>query len=241
MTAPLAAAWLAALAVVLGCGGSPDAVVFAAASTADVAQAVADRVGAETGRTVAVSVGASSALARQVAAGAPADVYLTADPAWADWLADRGVEATPRRVVAGGRLVVVGPADTAASGARDALSGRVALADPSHVPAGRYARRALEAAGLWDDVAPRVVATGDVRGALAAVQTGAADRAVVYASDVAAAGGVGVVWRFAASPDVQFLAARLPGGPGDRALADRVYAELARPEVWAAAGFEPAR
>ena len=224
-----------ALVLVGGCGDAPDVVVFAAASTTDVVEAVARQVEAETGRSVAVSVGASSVLARQIARGAPADVYVTADSAWVGWLAARGVAVRQRRVVAGGRLVVVGPAGSRVADLRSALAGRVALADPAHVPAGQYARRALEARGLWDDVAPRVVAAGDVRGALAAVQTGAADRAVVYATDAAKAGGVAVVWRLPPSPAVRFEVAQITeSGSG-------VFAALARPDGWTAAGFEPVR
>ena len=227
------AAGLAALSVTAACGEAPGPVVFAAASTTDVVQGVADRLGAQAGRPVAVSVGASSVLARQIAAGAPADVYVTADSAWVGWLVARGVAVRRRRVVAGGRLVVVGPAGARAPSLAGALAGRVALADPSHVPAGRYARRALERAGLWGEVGPRVVAAGDVRAALAAVQTGAADRAVVYATDAAKAAGVAVVWRLPPSPGVRFEVAQLtPAGAG-------AYAALVRPEVWAAAGFEP--
>ena len=183
-----------AVAVVLLLAGCADAgagpVVFAAASTGDVVRAVAEPLGA------VVSVSASSVLARQVAQGAPADVLVSADPAWVDWLAGEGVAVLDRRVVASGRLVVVGAAGAApAASVASALAGvdRVALADPTHVPAGRYARRALERLGLWDAVEPRVVAAGDVRAALAAVETGAAARAVVYASDARVSPRVRVV------------------------------------------------
>ena len=221
-----------ALALLLaGCADAPAPVVFAAASTTTVAQAVARRVEAETGRTVVVSVGATSTLARQIARGAPADVFVAADPAWVDWLAER-VPVRQRQVVARGRLVVVGPPGSTASSVRSALRGRVALADPSHVPAGRYARRSLAAAGVWAEVEPRVVVVGDARAALAAVEAGAADRAVAYASDARLSRRAAVVWRLP-PVDVRFEVARLGAD-------DAVYRALTAPEAWAAAGFEPA-
>ena len=227
--------WGWGLALLLaGCHDAPASVVMAAASTTDVARAAAERVEAETGRRVLVSVGATSALARQIARGAPADVFVAADPAWVDWLAER-VPVRQRQTVARGRLVVVGPPGSTAASLPEALAGRVALADPSHVPAGRYARRSLAAAGVWAEVEPRVVVVGDVRAALAAVELGAAERAVVYASDARRSRRVVTVWRLP-PVDVRFEVAQLGGGRGDA-----LYRALTRPEGWAAAGFEPAR
>ena len=232
-------AWLLVSAmwgVSVGCDRPAATVVFAAASTSSVAQDVARQVERETGREVVVNVGATSTLARQIARGAPADVFLAADPAWVDWLETRGVPVRQRQAVAGGRLVVVGPVGSGhAPDARRALRGRVALADPSHVPAGRYARRSLVAEGLWAEVEAHVVVVGDVRAALAAVEVGAADRAVVYASDAARSRRAEVVWRLPPSPAVRFEAARLDTDRGDEA-----YLALLRPGVWASAGFDPA-
>ncbi len=219
---------LAAL-VLAGCADAPDATVFAAASTVDVVESV---VG-ESSRDVRVSGAASSVLARQIAAGAPADVFVSADPAWVDWLAGRGVGIVRQSVVATGTLVVVGASGAAAGDAESALAGRVAIADPSHVPAGRYARKALEREGMWRQVQPRAVYTADVRAALVAVQTGAADRAVVYASDLSRQSDVRVLYRFDPMPEIRFVVAQLTpaGGPA--------YDALAAPEPWRAAGFGP--
>ena len=220
-------------ALLAGCAApEPGPVVFAAASTGDVVRAAAP-AGA------VVSVAASSVLARQIARGAPAAVFVSADPEWVDWLAGQGLEALDRRVVAEGQLVVVGARGTRRAPSLEAALdgvGRVALADPAHVPAGRYARRALERAGLWGDVEARVVGAGDVRAALAAVETGAADRAVVYATDARASARVAVV-------------AVIPPDPGDPI---RTEAALLTPEgrgafealveargSWADAGFLP--
>ena len=218
--------------------GAP--VVFAAASTTDVVHVIADRRGAD-GHPVAVSVGASSTLAHQIARGAPADVFVTADPAWIDWLEEKGVSVLDRRSVARGRLVVVGPhsasPDTSFGLAVEGAS-RVALADPSHVPAGRYARAALEQAGLWERTAPHVIATGDVRAAMAAVETGAADRAIVYASDARASRRVRVLFAVPASaaPAIRYEVARLTRA--GRRVADLLTDDASR-SVWASAGFDP--
>ena len=226
-----------------GCGGpEPDLVVFAAASLGDVAEEAAREHEAETGERVAVSVGATSTLAHQVAHGAPADVVLAADPAWLGWLAERA-DVRDRRRLARGRLVVVGPrgappAATAAEALADAR--RIALGDPSHVPAGAYARDALRRAGLWTAARPRAIPQADVRAALAAVETGAADAAVVYASDARASARVAVRYTFdaAEAPAVQFEGALVGSDAGRRYLA-RLAAPTHR-EAWRAHGFEPA-
>ncbi len=187
-----------ALAVAACAEPPPGPVMFAAASTAEVVRsAIPDAT---------VSVAASSVLARQIAAGAPADMLVSADPDWIDWLAER-VPVLDRRVVARGRLVVVGPADTPhAESLAQAVVGRIAIADDTHAPAGRYARRAIPQA-LWGRL-DRIVAS-DVRAALVAVETGAADRAVVYASDAVASGRARVVWTFPDTVAVRFEAALL--------------------------------
>lgn len=116
---------------------------------------------------------------------------------------------------------------------------RLALADPAHVPAGRYARRALEATGLWARLAPRVIPTADVRAALAAVETGAADAAVVYASDTLAAPDLPVVHRFrdADAPPILYAGSVTRGGSD----LDRAFLQMAAAsrDVWARRGFRP--
>ncbi|WP_420457569.1 molybdate ABC transporter substrate-binding protein [Rubrivirga sp.] len=228
---------LALALLALGCGDDA-VIVLSAASTGDVLAGVAHGESGASRPTV-VSVAASSVLARQVARGAPADVFVTADPAWIDWLVGEGVAVAERRVVATGALVVVGPSGAApapdlAEALRDAR--RVALADPSHVPAGQYAQEALEEAELWADVAPRVVAVGDVRAALAAVETGVVDRAVVYASDAAASARVRVVAVVPHAP-VVFEAALL--SPRGRAVFEAITGPGSSAR-WAGAGFGPA-
>lgn len=228
--------WLVALALCVGCAGEPDeAVVLAAASTGEVVQraAVQER---DAGRPTLVSVAASSVLARQIAQGAPADVFVAADPDWIEWLIERGVPVVERRVVATGRLVLVGPVGTPeAASLASALApvDRLALADPSHVPAGAYARESLQAEGLWDRVSTHVVPLGDVRAALAAVETGAADRAIVYASDVVASPRVRVLAEVPHAPIV-FEAALLQERRGRRVFDALTEAD----DLWTDAGFD---
>ena len=248
---------LACLLFVLasGCARPPggpapprEVVVFAAASLTDVAAALADSF--ETAHPdvrVTVSVGASSTLARQVAAGAPADVFLSASPEWTDTLAAAGWLDGPARGLAGNRLVVLGRAGAAAMRGPGELLGvrRLALADPAHVPAGRYAREALERAGLWERVAASVVPLPDVRAAAAAVETGAAEAAIVYASDARAAtrARVLLVWPEVLAPRVRLTAAVVARADTSaradaRALLAFVTAP-ARAATWQAFGFTP--
>lgn len=189
-------------AALLLCVGPPaqagDATVFAAVSLTDVLDAaidvyidVYDESGAD--RPTAVYA-ATSALARQIEAGAPAALFLSASPDWVSYLEDRGLTVPGSRVEPfGNRLVLAAAAGAAfdpplASAANFAAAlggGRLALADPSHVPAGVYAKQALRALGLWSTVAARAARTGDVRAALALVERGEAPLAVVYATDLA--------------------------------------------------------
>ncbi len=165
--------------------------VYAAASTQDVVEEIARAFKDETGIAVDVTPAASSTLAKQIEKGADADLFLSADEDWADYLSDRKL-VEKRRDLLGNRLAVVTPADSklrmeeladvAASGVK-----QLALGGPA-VPAGRYARQALEKAGVWDKVKDRVVEARDVRAALALVVKGEADAGVVYVTDAKAAG-----------------------------------------------------
>ncbi len=165
-----------------------DLTIFVAASLTDVADELARAFEeARPGVRVRVHPAASSLLARQIEQGAPADVYVSANVAWTDYLVERGRVAGPVHAPISNRLVLVarsGPMDVADLGRMDRAS-MLALADPESVPAGIYAREALTCLGLWEQVAPDVVPALDVRAALHAVEQGAAAYAVVYATDVA--------------------------------------------------------
>ena len=161
-------------------------VVFAAASLKPALDEIAAAWDGET----ALSYGGSGALARQVAAGAPADVVLLAATDWMEWLAGQGVLEGAPVAVARNRLVMAGPpgAEPLALEAPAILRrlgrGRLAMGDPMSVPAGRYAQQALETLGLWEALAPRTLYTEDVRAALAYLVQGAQPLGMVYGSDV---------------------------------------------------------
>lgn len=199
-TAVCAVLLLLVCASVTACGDAPDSVlVLAAASTIDAMEAAVADYTAE-GDTVEVSFASTSVLARQIEEGAPADIMLSASTAWADYVAER-VAVARRAVVARNRLVVVVPADSTLPDlsldqvAADQRLARIAIADPTSVPAGIYMALALRQAGLWVAVRPRLLPAIDVRAALALVADGEADAGFVYASDAAATPAVRVITR----------------------------------------------
>ncbi len=164
-------------------------VLFAAASTANALEEMSDRFGKEHGIVIDTNFAASSTLAQQIENGAGADVFVSANETWADYLEERGLVAG-RRDILGNRLVVITPAgsSTGVKKPEDLLDEKirhVALADPDAVPAGIYAKQALVALGLWPQLEPKVVAGADVRQALSFVETGAAEAGIVYATDAA--------------------------------------------------------
>lgn len=155
-----------------------------------------------------LSFAGSSALARQVDAGAPADLFISADAAWMDHVAARNLIRPASRVrFLSNRLVLIAPAS---SPARLAIrpgfaltaalgTGRLAMADPASVPAGKYAKAALTGLGVWPAVAGRVARAENVRAALALVERGEAPFGIVYATDARASARVRVVGVFPAS------------------------------------------
>jgi len=161
--------------------------VFAAASLTDALREAAAAYERQTGDRVVFNFAASSTLARQIESGAPADLFLSADEEKMDALARRGlIVPRTRSSVLSNTLVIVVPKD----GGKDIRTPRgllqvatLALAEPSRVPAGIYARQYLVAQGLWDLMASKVIPTENVRAALAAVESGNADAAIVYRTD----------------------------------------------------------
>ena len=150
--------------------------VMAAASLTDVLQEIARSYEKTSRDRIVFSFGASNVLARQIAAGAPADVFLSADER-----SMNRVQTTARVSVLSNQLVIVIPRDAKA---RPLTSMRaIALAEPSSVPAGIYAREWLQKRGLWNAVRAKVIPTDNVRAALAAVAAGNADAAIVYRTD----------------------------------------------------------
>jgi molybdate transport system substrate-binding protein len=166
--------------------------VFAAASLANVLADVDGTFTTRTGIRVTSSLAASSTLAKQIEAGAPADVYFSADTQWMDYLQERGLlRAGSRHDLLGNSLVLIAPASSALrvsiGPGFDLLrllgGGRLAVADPDSVPAGIYAREALERLGVWNGVLPRAVRAENVRAALEYVARGDAPLGIVYRTD----------------------------------------------------------
>ena len=195
--------WLALAGLLVGCGAGSAAaervVVLAAASAAHVVDAVIDAFDAGPDGRVSASYAGTSALARQIESGAPAAIFLAANAAWMDHVEAQGLTLPgSRQVLARNRLVFVtgrpdlAPFEPSASLDLEALldGGRLAVGNPDHVPAGIYARQALEALGLWLEVRDRIAPAVDVRAALALVARGEAPLGIVYATDVLRTPGV---------------------------------------------------
>ena len=166
--------------------------VYAAASLTNAITDVVDLCSLEQPEPVRVSFAASSVLAKQIDHGAPAALFVSANTAWMDYLAERGLLAEGnRRHVAGNSLVMIAPISSPladnqmpADVVRDVpADGRLAMADPDHAPAGMYAKAALEHVGVWETIRGRAARVANVRAALALVETGAAPLGIVYATD----------------------------------------------------------
>jgi molybdate transport system substrate-binding protein len=243
------------LAIVLvmaaACGGSPApvargaVVVSAAASLSNVLQDVGRLYEQRTGTHVAVNVGASNTLARQIRAGARVDLFVSADEAQMDDVAAEIVPGT-RVDLLRNQLAVAEPEDrlrpiTAIADLAGPDFHRIAIGEPSAVPAGVYAREYLERAGLWARVMPRLVPAANVRLALAAVETGSADAAIVYRTDVPIAphARVAFVVPVADAPPIVYPVAIMRSGDA-RDAAQRLLIFLqsqAAADVFERAGF----
>jgi molybdate transport system substrate-binding protein len=236
---------VALLALLTGSAALADeVVVFAAASLqGPLDQAVADWAAA-TGHQVTISYAGSAALARQIAAGAPADLFISAAPEWVDSLAADGLLTGGPRVLFGNRLVLIAPAGEATGpGGLDAAAfgtGLIATGHVASVPAGVYARAALESLGLWPALQDRIVQVDNVRVALALVARGEVERGIVYASDAASSPEVAVIAQFPAAshPPILYPAATVSDSPLAPALLDHLAGPAAL-AIFLAAGFTP--
>ncbi len=214
--------------------------LFAAASATDAVNEIAEAYAARSGGSLRPVVAASSTLARQIAQGAPADLFLSANVQWMDHLDGQQLLQDGSRVpLLSNRLVLIAPADSPLrlrltpelDLARLLGDGRLAIGDPNHVPAGIYARQALENLGLWDQVADRLAQASNVRAALALVDRGEAAAGIVYETDAAISPRVRIVDSFpaAASPKIVYPLAIVAGH--DRPEVRRVYEFLQSAEA----------
>lgn len=182
-------------------------VVFAAASLKNALEGIAADWKEKTGRSATLSFAASSALAKQIEAGAPADIFVSADLKWMDWSAERKlINDASRKNLLGNALVLIAPKDSTATlkiekgfALADALGdGRIAMGQPDSVPAGIYGKAALTSVGVWDKIEPKVAGAENVRVALAYVSRGETPFGIVYATDAKSDAGVKVVDTFPA-------------------------------------------
>jgi len=248
-TAVALAAWLAS-------GAAPataaNITVFAAASLKEALDDQARRFEANTGNKVVVSYAASSTLAKQIEAGAPANLFISADLDWMDYLEQKGLLVPGSRVnLLRNTLVLVAPAASSSTlriargldlAAALGSSSKLAMANPDAVPAGKYGKAALESLGAWTAVEKQVVRAENVRAALALVARGEAAFGIVYGTDALAEKGVRVVDTFPASshPPIIYPAGRVAGRdtPAAKALLDGLGAAAAR-GGWEKYGFSP--
>lgn len=182
--------------------------VFAAASLSDALPAIGKIYKVKTGKTVMFSFAASSVVAKQIEASAGADIFVSADEAWMDYLEkNHRIKPKTRENLLGNRLVLIAPKASHIHVAiaphfalRKALhGGRLAVADTATVPAGRYAKEALTNLGVWNDVSTRLAPAENVRVALAYVARGESPLGIVYRTDAAIEPAVKIVGVFPAS------------------------------------------
>jgi molybdate transport system substrate-binding protein len=224
--------------------------VSAAVSLSDALRAIAADYGQAGRGAVRFNFGASNVLARQIVEGAPVDLFISADDTQMDVVARAALVKDGSRVdLLGNQLAVVVPSDrprTFSSIAQiaDPAFRRIALGDPAAVPAGVYAKQFLEKEGLWASVASRVVPSASVRAALAAVESGAADAAIVYRTDARTAVRATVAWVVPVDrgPRIVYPAALVRGSKnGDEAARFLDYLRSADAgRVFSRFGFSPA-
>ena len=180
-------------------------IIFAAASLKDALDEVNVAYQHENSQETATSYAASSTLAKQIEAAAPADVFISADVDWMDYLAKRNlIKPETRANLLGNRLVLIAPVNSPlnlAIGPNFSLAqalgnGRLAIADPNGVPAGRYGKAALESLGVWSTIADRLAPAENVRAALALVARGETPLGIVYQTDAASDKDVKIVGIF---------------------------------------------
>ncbi len=182
-------------------------VVFAAASLKNALDTIAKDWEAKTGKKATLSFAASSAIAKQIESGAPADLFISADLKWMDWVAERKlIDDASRKTLLGNTLVLIAPAESAVTlkiekgfKLAEALGeGRLAMGDPKSVPAGIYGQAALTSLGVWDQVSAKVAGAENVRVALTYVARGETPLGIVYGTDAKSEPKVKVVDTFPA-------------------------------------------
>jgi molybdate transport system substrate-binding protein len=214
--------------------------VFAAASLTDALTAIARQWQRQGHPAPSLAFAASSTLARQIEAGAPVDLYASADAKWMDYVEDHHlIQTSSRRELLGTDLVLIAPTGAAPRVRMEkgfpittAFSGKLCTGDTAAVPVGIYAKQALQSLGWWQPLQGRIVGTDDVRSALAFVERGECALGIVYATDARITDEVQIVARFPAAthtPVVYSFALVKDARP----IAGAFYAMLQTPEATA--------
>ncbi|MDN0106337.1 molybdate ABC transporter substrate-binding protein [Yersinia rochesterensis] len=204
--------WVASAALLAAFSSSAmaaDMTVFAAASLTNALQDIAAQYKKEKQVDVVASYASSSTLARQIEQGAPADLFISADQQWMDYVIDKQqMVASTRYTLLGNELVLIAPKDSKIDKVeidkktdwkKLLEGGRLAVGDPDHVPAGIYAKESLENLGAWSTLAPEMARANNVRSAMALVERAEAPLGIVYGSDAIASDKVKVVGVFPAA------------------------------------------
>ena len=203
--ASVAAAWLGIASFAGTAAAADNVTVFAAASLKNALDAANAEWQTESAKETVVSYAASSALAKQIEAGAPADVFISADLDWMDYLAEKNlIKEDTRSNLLGNRIVLVAPKDKAEPvEIKEGFDlagligdGKLAMGEVNSVPAGKYGKAALEKLGVWSAVEGKVAGAESVRAALALVSRDEAPYGIVYQTDAAADPGVAIVGTF---------------------------------------------
>jgi molybdate transport system substrate-binding protein len=201
----ITALWISGMQLVQPAAAAEKVIIFAAASLKNALDAVNAEWQKEAGKETTVSYAASSALAKQIEAGAPADVFISADLAWMDYVAEKNlIKDDTRSNLLGNRIVLIAPKDKAQAIdikpgfdlTRVVGDGRLAMANVDAVPAGKYGKAAHEKLGVWGSVSGKVAQAENVRAALLLVSRGEAPAGIVYQTDAAADPNVKIIGTF---------------------------------------------
>ena len=228
--------------------------VSAAASLTDAMDEVIEAYTAQHPDTTIVPIYASSStLARQIASGAPADLFISANLSWMEWLDEQGVALQQRANLLHNRLALVAPIDSDVEAFTPGETGtlvsllasgeRLSVGDPDHVPAGIYAKQAMEALGEWQALEPRLARGNDVRGALALVERGETPAGIVYQTDAEASDRVRTLGLFPldSHAPIVYPVALIGTDNSSAASALRAWLEGAEATaIFAEHGFSPA-
>jgi molybdate transport system substrate-binding protein len=229
-----------------------DVVVFAAASTTNAIAEIGELYAAKRAGHIKTSFASSSTLAKQIASGAPADVYLSANKKWMDFLEKKNaLDKSTRFDLLGNRIVFIAPLRSSIDKVEvnDSLDlavllgsdGRLSMGDPDHVPAGMYGKKAMEKLGLWNQAQRRLAPMKDVRAALVLVERGEAPLGQVYATDAAISKKVRVVGMFPTDshPPIVYPVAAVADGKAVAAAAFLNFLKSAEAKaVFTKYGFE---